>query len=103
MALLFHCEALFVGHPILVCVLHDFITENDMTAAWHQCKDDDFGVLPAPQGCHHQGLPPITASLTKLRGWLLHLKVPSQFIMKRRLLWSFHHPPKDQQAEEFDH
>ena len=46
---------------------------------------------------------PITASLAKLRGWLLCLKVSPKLICHdEKVVGVFHHPPKDQQAEEFD-
>ena len=90
-------------HPLdnfcLVCVLCDFTIENASAAAWCQCKGDNFHLtctqrMPSPRHI------PTTESPTKLRGWLLHWKVPSSFVMKRRLWWCFV-TPKDQQ-EEFD-
>ena len=42
---------------VCVCVLHDLPIKNDLLVHWNWCKGDDFGVLPAPKGHHHQGLP----------------------------------------------
>ena len=84
-----------------VCVQHDFTTENDMAAAWHWCKGNDSGVLPSPEGHRCQAYPNCSKS-NKVEGLVVALEGPKLICHEEKVVVVFCHPPKVQQAEEFD-